>query len=296
MRNRTNWLFPLFVAIIVAGCGKTPQELSNLKSEYVTLDDSIRIHYKIHHHVQASKTICFVHGFGCDLNTWKQQFEGLRNEEDMNLVFIDLPGHGKSSKPHVDYTLEFYSRAVNKVLDNNAAGAVFFVGHSLGTPVCRQVIQDGHKGSLIDVDGVYCFYDGTETPEYIEAVQQFGHAFDGANCSQVIEGFVSSLAGPNTPQEIKNYAMSIMPQTPQHVASSTMQNLVQRRWWTQIPINTKTLVFCTQNSGIEPDNHQKMKQLYPQLEYIELTTCGHFIHMEESDMFNNKLKQFIDQQ
>ena len=182
------------------------------------------------------------------------------------------------------------------MLDKNGADTVILVGHSLGTPICRQVIIDGRKSSLVDVDGVYCFYDGTETPEYVEAVQQFGHAFDGANCSQVIEGFVSSLAGPDTPQEITDYAMSVMPQTPQYVASSTMQNLVQRQWWSQTPIDTKTMVFCTQNSGIDPDNRLKMERLYPQLDYIELTTCGHFIHMEQSDMFNEKLKQFINQQ
>lgn len=296
MKNRILLILPLLLSILLAGCSKTPQQLSNLKSEYVTLDDSISIHYKVHDHAQATKTICFVHGFGCDLNTWEKQFESFRDEEDVNLVFIDLPGYGQSSKPHVEYTLEFYSRAVNLVLDKNGADTVILVGHSLGTPICRQVIIDGRKSSLVDVDGVYCFYDGTETPEYVEAVQQFGHAFDGANCSQVIEGFVSSLAGPDTPQEITDYAMSVMPQTPQYVASSTMQNLVQRQWWSQTPIDTKTMVFCTQNSGIDPDNRLKMERLYPQLDYIELTTCGHFIHMEQSDMFNEKLKQFINQQ
>jgi pimeloyl-ACP methyl ester carboxylesterase len=89
--------------------------------------------------------------------------------------------------------------------------------------------------------------------------------------------------------------MNVMPQTPQYVASSTMQNLVQRQWWPQTPINTKTMVFCTQNSGLDPDNRQKMERLYPQLDYIELTTCGHFIHMEQYDMFNDKLKHFINQ-
>ena len=296
MKNKTHLILTLLVGILLAGCAKTPQLLSDLKSEYVTLDDSISIHYKIHHHLHATKTICFVHGFGCDLNTWERQYESFRDEEDMNLVFIDLPGHGKSSKPHVEYTLEFYSRAVNKVLDkNNVDSILFLVGHSLGTPICRQMILSGRKSSLVDVDGVYCFYDGTETPEYVEAVQQFGHAFDGANCNQVIKGFVSSLAGPDTSQEITGYAMNVMPQTPQYVASSTMQNLVQRQWWPQTPINTKTMVFCTQNSGLDPDNRQKMERLYPQLDYIELTTCGHFIHMEQYDMFNDKLKHFINQ-
>ena len=182
--------------------------------------------------------------------------------------------------------------------DHNFENAVF-VGHSLGTPVCRRTLMStDHGGALVDVDGVYCFYDGTETPEYVEAINQFSHAFDGPDCREVITGFVSSLAGPNTPQEVTDYAMSVMPETPQYVASSTMQHLVERQWWPSVKTFQETslpipvMVICTQNSGLEPDNEQKMRALYPKLDYTELTTCGHFIHMEQPEMFNKKLKRF----
>ena len=53
------------------------------------------------------------------------------------------------------------------------------------------------------------------------------------------------------------------------------------------------MVICTQNSGLEPDNEQKMLASYSNLDYTELTTCGDFIHMEQSEMFNEKLKDFV---
>ena len=286
----------LLFALLLMNCGNKPQTLSELKSEYITIDDSISIHYKIYNEEAGAdaKTICFVHGFGCDMNTWEKQFEAFRDDENLQLVFIDLPGYGKSDKPHVDYTLEFFAHAVDEVLNANSIKNVVLVGHSLGTPVCRQTLMTTHhQGALVDVDGVYCFYDGTETPEYVEAVNQFGHAFDGPECRDVITGFVSSLAGKNTPKSITDYAMSVMPETPQYVASSTMQHLVEKKWWTNRPIAQPTMVICTQNSGLDPDNKQKMERLYPNLDYTELTTCGHFIHMEQSEMFNKKLKTFI---
>lgn len=151
------------------------------------------------------------------------------------------------------------------------------------------------QGSLVDIDGVYCFYDGTETPEYVEAVNQFGHAFGQTQIiAKVIEGFVTSLTGPETPQSITDYAMSVMPKTPQYVASSTMRNLIERKWWSMRPMHGRAMVICTQNSGLDPDNRQKMERLYPHLDYTELTTCGHFIHMEQPDMFNEKLKEFCN--
>ena len=288
-------VFYLLFVLLLVNCSQQPQTLSELKSEYVTIDDSIRVHYKIWNSQADAKTICFVHGFGCDINTWEKQFEAFRDEKDLQLVFIDLPGYGQSDKPHVDYTLDFFAHAIDEVLNENGVQSnVILVGHSLGTPVCRHTIMTTtHKGALVDVDGVYCFYDGTETPEYVEAVNRFGHAFDGPDCRDVITGFVSSLAGQDTPQEINDYAMSVMPETPQYVASSTMRNLVEKKWWTNTKISQPVMVICTQNSGLDPDNKQKMERLYPNLDYTELTTCGHFIHMERPELFNGKLKTFI---
>ena len=180
----------LLFALLLVSCGKQSQTLSELKSEYVTIDDSIRVHYKIWNESVDSdaKTICFVHGFGCDMNTWEKQFEAFRDGKDLQLVFIDLPGYGLSDKPHVEYTLDFFAHAIDEVLNVNSIKDAVFVGHSLGTPVCRQTLMTtGHKGALVDVDGVYCFYDGTETPEYVEAVNQFGHAFDGDNPDSIGE-------------------------------------------------------------------------------------------------------------
>ena len=82
----------LLFALLLVGCGSQPQTLSELKSEYATIDDSIRVHYKLWNESAGpdAKTICFVHGFGCDMNTWEKQFEAFRDTKDLQLVFIDL--------------------------------------------------------------------------------------------------------------------------------------------------------------------------------------------------------------
>lgn len=71
-------------------CKQQPQTLSELQSEYITIDDSIKIHYKIWNASDDTdvKTLCFVHGFGCDINTWEKQFEAFRDDTDLQLVFM----------------------------------------------------------------------------------------------------------------------------------------------------------------------------------------------------------------
>ena len=97
----------LLFALLLMNCGNKPQTLSELKSECITIDDSIRVHYKISNRQTDTKTICFVHGFGCDMNTWENQFEAFRDDENLQLVFIDLPGYGQSDIPHVDKSPDF---------------------------------------------------------------------------------------------------------------------------------------------------------------------------------------------
>ena len=293
-------LLPLLAA---AGCGQKPDSIESLPSRYVTLDDSISVHYKAWG--EGPKTVLFVHGFGCDMNAWEEQFDALRDEQDIRLLFIDLPGYGQSDKPHTDYTLSLFSHAVTSVLDEVKCDYAFLVGHSLGTPVCRQTLMERpwRIAGIMDIDGVYCLYPKlTDNPTdeelaaaqaYEEAVQGFAASFDGEACEENITAFVQSLAGPETPAAITEYAMSCMPQTPQYVASSTMHNLIDRQWWTDFPIPFPTEVICTQNSGLEPDNRDRMLAFYPAMQYIELETCGHFIQMEQPALVNDCLHRLI---
>lgn len=293
----------LFLFLAVA-CSNTPESIKALPSQYVTLDDSIKVHYKSWGN--GPKTLLFVHGFGCDMNTWEAQFDAFKKETDLQLVFVDLPGYGGSNKPHVDYTLSLFSRAMYAVMDEIKCNYAFLAGHSLGTPVCRQMILDNPSrvAGICDVDGVYCLYpklpenatqEEKETAAaYEQAVQGFASSFDGDSCKENITRFVQSLAGPETPSSITDYALSCMPETPQYVASSTMHNLIDHQWWNGFPLPFYTEVICTKNSGLEPDNKKQMQALYPSMEYTELETCGHFIQMEQPEVVNQSLRRLME--
>ncbi len=279
------------VVIAALGCSKTPASIKELPSAYVRMD-SAKVHYKTSG--RGDKAVVFVHGFGCDMYSWERQYEGLKGDKGFRMIFIDLPGFGGSDKPRVEYTLQYLADAVNAVMAAERVDSAVFVGHSLGTPVCRQVLLTGGNGALCDIDGVYCFYSDPVSPEYEAAIQAFAASFEGEACRANIEGFVTSLAGPDTPASITEYAMSTMPLTPEYVASSTMRNLVERKWWTGEPILAPAKIICTQNSGLDPDNKEKMASLYPRMDYTELTTCGHFIQMEQPKLVNEQILDLLD--
>ena len=278
------------VAILFSGC--KPSSISQLQSRYVTLDDGAKVHYKVCG--SGSISLLFVHGFGCDMNAWERQYQDFKNDT-IRMIFVDLPGYGQSDKPEVEYTLRYFADAVKRVIDSVGVKRVVLVGHSLGTPVCRQVVFDypAVVSALCDIDGVYCFFPNSadSLAKYNAEIHQFAESFHGDGCRENIESFVQTLAGPYTPQFVTDYAAAVMPQTPEYVAYSTMKNLVDPTYWTGEKINLPSLVICTRNSGIGADNKVKMDELYNDATYVELENTGHFIMMEDAGIVNNLLER-----
>jgi pimeloyl-ACP methyl ester carboxylesterase len=283
-----------------AAAADSLKTLEEIPSKYVSIDN-VKIHYKTYG--EGDTCIVFVHGFGCDINSWQEQLSYLKNKAQM--LFIDLPGYGKSDKPHTEYTLDFFANAVKTVMvetlhvksqqANTEAQQVPFilVGHSLGTPVCRQVALKYPElvSKLIDIDGVYCFYPADSM--MIAAYNAFAESFNTDTLRPIIEGFVESLCTAQTPSVVKEYAISTMPETPKYIAYSTMKNLIDEKYWTNEKINIPTLVIASKNSGIPPDYKQIMSSLYSDMEYCELDSIGHFIMMEQPEMFNEMVEKFI---
>lgn len=286
----------LLMTILLSACrSSTPATLAQLPSHYVHAADC-QVHYKTCG--DGDVAVLFVHGFGCDMNAWEKQYETFRDNDSLRFIFIDLPGFGKSDKSHADYTLDYFSQAVEQVLQAEQVEEAVLVGHSLGTPVCLWTTRRGNVSvaALCDVDGVYCLYpeDTVAAALYEQAVQGFASSFCGDDVRQNITDFVHSLAGPATPQEITDYALSTMPNTPDYVACSTMSHLIEHRYWdTWKPLTIPALVVCTENSGIEADNREQMRRFYAEMDYWQLDTCGHFIAWEQAEAFNQRLRQLL---
>jgi alpha-beta hydrolase superfamily lysophospholipase len=80
----------------------------------------------------STPALVFIHGFTCSSALWKDQLPLFKV---YNTILIDLPGHGISEAPHVQYSLEYLARAVEAVLAEEEVAPSVLVGFSLGGPV-----------------------------------------------------------------------------------------------------------------------------------------------------------------
>lgn len=303
-------VFYLFLALAVclSSCRPTAvKSLAELKSEYLNYDGT-DIHYKMLPSKEG-KDLVFVHGWGCDMNAWKEQFSCFAGKN--TLIFIDLPGFGLSGKPYdKEYTLDYLSGAVEEVLKHLNVNKPVLIGHSLGTPVCRQLLLTQYPLSegdtlgkllrpgamLVDVDGVYCFYppDGTpERAEYDAAVQGFAYSFTSEAFPSILDNFISGLFIESTPPSVREYASLTMESTLQYVGSSVMKNLIDTKYWDGPTITCPTLAVWSKYSGVPEHYEDVLKPLYHDLQWKEFSNTGHFIMMEDPDTFNSLIEKFI---
>ena len=84
----------------------------------------------------AGPSVVLIHGMAGSLTTWDPVFADLARSCD--LIAIDLPGHGKSSRLRGDYSLGSLATAVRDILDALEVKTATIVGHSLGGGIAMQ--------------------------------------------------------------------------------------------------------------------------------------------------------------
>jgi pimeloyl-ACP methyl ester carboxylesterase len=102
---------------------------------------AILLHHKAIPHPTSKEWVIFIHGMGGSSSIWFKQIREFRKH--FNLMLIDLPGHGSSTKGLLDENERSFvqiAKRVLSVLDHHRIHVAHFVGISLGT-IIIQVIQ-----------------------------------------------------------------------------------------------------------------------------------------------------------
>ena len=91
----------------------------------------------------AGQPVVLVH----TLRTQLEYFRALIGEIDRtryDVIALDLPGHGESAAPRVDYTADYFSDAVEALLEHCALHDVVLVGESIGGSIALILAARGN--------------------------------------------------------------------------------------------------------------------------------------------------------
>lgn len=246
---------------------------------------------------RGRQAVVFIHGWTCDRSFWNRQVPALQNK--YRLILIDLPGHGQSDAPEVNYSIPYFADAVKAVLDDAGVRRAVLVGHSLGFSIAREFARKypDQAIALASSDGSLLRPPTSDSPADVEAWRQRINGFiekvTTPDPKTARAAFVESMFVESTPADVRMEVMTKMAQTPDHVAVSAITSLTDVTLWREEPMPLPVLAILAQNEKSPTDREAQWRRGFPNVEYHEWTGVGHFPMMEKPNEFNSLLDAFL---
>jgi pimeloyl-ACP methyl ester carboxylesterase len=275
MRFRSFLFLSVFLAASVS--------VFSQNEKWVTFDGN-KIRYYDVGVSKAKNAIVLVHCWTCNADFWRDSinaFSGYR------VIAMDLPGHGQSDKPKIDYSIDYFARAVDAVMKNAGVKKAVFAGHSMGTPIIRKYYElyPNKTLGLIVVDGALIpFGPRADIDKFFDPL--FKDYRNGA------ANFIDGMLQPADPK-VRPFIRESMLATPDYVAQSAMKLMLDDSYATHGTINVPVLAVMAPIAFWPPDLETKYKAIAPKLEFQMWSGVSHFLQMERPAMFNGQVKGFI---
>ena len=260
------------------------------------------LHWLEYGHQGTRPPVVLLHGLNDAHLTWWQIAPELGR--DRRVFALDLPGHGLSDRPDVDYTLAWYGQIVAHWIESLGVPEVDIVGHSLGggialvlLRVCRSRIR---RLVLAAPGGL-----GREISFLLRLASLPGVV---ERMGQPFMGFGTWLAlrrlQPKLPRDhiFALGAMNAQRGTARALAR-TAHDLVDWRGQRHCfllhaheiaDLPPITVLWGDRDSVLPIAHGRALAREVEGMRFEELAGCGHFLHHDNSEMFLRVVRDAID--
>jgi pimeloyl-ACP methyl ester carboxylesterase len=237
--------------------------------------------------------VVLVHGWTCDASFWEANIPALAAK--YRVIALDLPGHGGSDRPKIDYTMEYLARGVDAVLADAGVERAVLVGHSMGVLVIRQYLTD-HKNKvagLILVDGpVRRPVSDEQIRKNLAAQAEYRAALAGPDFAKAAGPGIDGMFIDQTPAAMREEIKRKMLSTPGTIAASLMAGMASSTAWNDGPTDVPTLDILRKRPTIV-ETEAVARTQFTNLEFHAWDDVGHFLMMEQPDRFNRTVLEFL---
>ena len=281
--------FIALALVLVTGCAGLTAPAER-KSHFATFGTN-KVHYVTAG--KGDKALVFVHGWAGNQEFWREQVPAVADKA--KVLLIDLPGHGKSDKPHTAYTMDFFGDSVIAVMRDGKISQATLIGHSMGVAViCRAYAKAPDMiAGLVAVDGML------RRPEFTrEEAERFIGPFRGPGYREHTTNFIHSMFKNPGSETLRDWSLSQVLATPQHVMSGAMEGMFGEGQpnWDLKKVDVPLLVINAPNPRWTPDYEAYAKGLSPKTEYRVIDNVGHVLILEKPAEFNAVLIEMLRKQ
>lgn len=235
----------------------------------------------------GTEALVFVHGWGGDHTLWSKQMEDLL---PWRRIALDLPGHGASDKPLVDYTVERMVAALLAVLDDAGVARAVLVAHSSGALTARRFLQlhPERVAGLVLVDGPLKFL--FESPEQARASVA---PLAGPHAEEWLAQVVDGMLVPMHSAADRKHVRAVMLGTPPRVLLSSFEGTLDPALWEEVPIRVPLMLVLARQAAWDEAYRAYAEKLAPGLRWEMLEHVSHFLMLDDPAGLETLLRSFL---
>ena len=242
------------------------------------------------------QTMLLIHGFPLNNGIWAPQYDDLYDMA--RIIGPDLPGHGASDTPAGSISLALMAQQCADLLDNlGITEPVVICGLSMGGYIAFEFVKQFPqrvKGLILTATRALPDSDTAKSGRNAAVSKIKKKGLETFNREMLPKLF--SPASLDNNEELVGFVFDILNQTSPEGAINALQAMKERPDSTPIleKISVPTLIIHGEDDQIIPvDEVMEMQSQIPGSNLYILENAGHLPNMEQSDVFNGLVAEFL---
>ncbi|SFE99053.1 alpha/beta fold hydrolase [Alteribacillus iranensis] len=241
--------------------------------------------------------LILLHGMGNNARSWVHQFEELKKH--YTVIAWDAPGYGNSSDP--DYLLKDFSdfsAYLNGMVEKLQLNNIYLLGHSMGAAIAVDfATRYPEKVERLILAATTRGAAALTPDDNLKKHQGRCELVDTTSPEEIARTRVPALLSPHASESVRKYAEDIMAEIRPMGYKSVSHGLYNLNQMDAYPeISMPTLIICGKDDRVTPVSeseiiHQLIKNSRLQL----LNDAGHLCYLEQPTIFNELVKQFLNE-
>ena len=303
-------LVSLFLLVIISA--KSQENISDIIT-YKSAVKTLKLNTEEIAYTEAgngNKTLLFVHGLSSNLDSWKKNLEGLK--ENYHCIAIDLPGYGKSSRSKTDYSLSEYAGILKDFIDEKELEDVVLVGHSMGGQIAIHSVlaypESFEELVLIAPAGIETFtaqeaavMKSAYTPAMVVNTSDdqvlANYKLNFYSFPEDAQPMVDDRIAMKSAEDFPEYAEVVV----NNIHAMLDEPVIDKIQNIKIPV----LMIFGKNDMLIPNKYfhpsesieklvEVSKEKFQDLEVKEIDEAGHFVNFEQAEQVNKEISDFLD--